>query len=102
MESVPRRLCLCDTSDRNPPLFRELDGRAGCCFASHGVETMRAPIRVAKGRHLERGIESVIFGMRWIMAPVYLALMSVLVLLAYRFFQELAAAVPRVPSSANS
>lgn len=75
-----------------------LDGQAWCCFALNDIETMKEPVRVAKGRHFERGVESAIFGMRWIMAPVYLALMAVLVLLAYRFFQELVAAVPRVPS----
>jgi hypothetical protein len=33
-------------------------------------------------KQFERGVESAIFGLRWIMAPVYLALMAVLALLA--------------------
>ena len=36
--------------------------------------------------------------MRWIMAPVCLALMAVLLLLGHRFFQELVSAVPTVPA----
>ena len=49
------------------------------------------------GRRIERALEAAIFGMRWIMAPVYLTLMAVLLLLAYRFFQEFVAAVGAVP-----
>ncbi|WP_207540571.1 TIGR00645 family protein [Sabulicella rubraurantiaca] len=52
---------------------------------------------MAKGKRIERVVESAIFGMRWVMAPVYLALMAVLLLLAYRFFLELISAVGRVP-----
>lgn len=50
-----------------------------------------------RGRNIERGLEAAIFGMRWIMAPVYLALMAVLLLLAWRFFQEFVAAIGAVP-----
>jgi uncharacterized protein (TIGR00645 family) len=42
---------------------------------------------------IERGLESAIFGLRWIMAPVYLGLMAVLALLAIRFGQEIVGAV---------
>ena len=44
-------------------------------------------------KRIEQGLEAVIFGLRWIMAPVYLALMAVLVLIAIRFALELAGAV---------
>lgn len=46
-------------------------------------------------RRIEQHLETAIFGLRWIMAPVYLGLMAVLVLLALRFGQEVATAVSR-------
>ncbi|WP_457486795.1 TIGR00645 family protein [Teichococcus aerofrigidensis] len=44
--------------------------------------------RMSLGRAVERRIEAALFGMRWIMAPVYLALMAVLLLIAARFAVE--------------
>ena len=47
--------------------------------------------------NFERGLELAIFGLRWIMAPIYFALMAVLALLATRFGQEVVEAVASFP-----
>ncbi len=45
---------------------------------------------------LQRAIERVLFSARWLMAPVYLCLAAMLVLIGVKFAQELVESVPRV------
>jgi uncharacterized protein (TIGR00645 family) len=66
---------------------------AAAAASRRGIVVKGAGARMSRSRQVERGVESAIFGMRWIMAPVYLALLGVLLLLAFRFFQELVGAV---------
>lgn len=47
---------------------------------------------------IERGLESLIFASRWLMAPVYLGLIATLGILIFTFFVELTAAIPKLPS----
>ena len=43
---------------------------------------------------LEHGLESLIYGSRWLMAPLYLGLAAALAILVITFFRELVMAVP--------
>jgi len=43
---------------------------------------------------LEHGLESLIYGSRWLMAPLYLGLAAALAILVITFFRELVVAIP--------
>jgi uncharacterized protein (TIGR00645 family) len=49
------------------------------------------------GGHIERIIERVLFASRWLMAPLYLGLAALLVLLVIQFFVEWGHLVPGLP-----
>lgn len=51
-----------------------------------------------KSNPVERGIETLIFASRWLMAPVYLGLIVALAILIVTFFRELYLQVPQVLS----
>jgi uncharacterized protein (TIGR00645 family) len=45
---------------------------------------------------VERGVETIIFASRWLMAPMYLGMIACLVILIITFFKELVLAIPNV------
>lgn len=60
------------------------------------------PPKPERDPFLERAIEQTIYASRWLMAPIYLGLISALGILIVIFFRELAHAVPNVLSMDES
>jgi uncharacterized protein (TIGR00645 family) len=50
---------------------------------------------------VERGIEAVLFGSRWLMAPIYLGLVGGLVVILAEFVQDLAKLILHVPTATS-
>ena len=48
---------------------------------------------------IENAVEWIIFQGRWILAPLLVGLVGALLLLAFKFFQELVSYVPTIVSS---
>ena len=51
---------------------------------------------------VEETIEWIIFQSRWILAPLYLGLVAVLLLLGFKFLQELVSYIPTIVSSSGN